>query len=150
MNSNTALIHIGITVTDIDKIVDFYQTYFGFELKRRGTFPPEFIAAAPTLYKLKEGSFADFAFLEAPNGVVFELFQFNELLPAEEYVWTRPGFHHLCLRVESVPETYKILADAGVEFYFEPRQMGPREGAHWVFFKDPDGNMIELQDRKPE
>ena len=146
MDNNSALTHIGITVTDIDKFVDFYQKYFGFELKMRGTFPPEFIAGSPTLYRLEEGAYSDFAFLAAPNGFTLELFQFNRLLPAEEPIWNKPGYHHLCLRVENVPEKHKEMAADGVEFFFEPKPMGPAAGAHWVFLKDPDGNMIELQD----
>ena len=118
MESKSVFLHVGITVTDIDKFVEFYGKHFGFELKMRGTFPPEFIAGAPSLYRLKEGSYSDFAFLASPNGIVLELFQFNELLPAEQPVWNRPGYHHLCLRVESVPEAYKEMSAAGVEFYF--------------------------------
>jgi len=146
--SNTALVHIGITVTDMDKTIKFYQEHFGFELTRQGTFPPEFIAAAPTLYRLKEGSYSDFAFLSAPNGVVLELFRFNELLPTEEPVWNKAGYHHVCIKVDNVPETYEKMAKAGVEFFFEPRQMGPNPGVHWTFLKDPDGNMIEINDMK--
>jgi len=146
MNSKSVFVHIGITVTDIDRFVDFYSTFFGFELKRRGVFPPAFIAGTPELYRLKEGIYSDFAFLSAPCGTVLELFQFNEQLSAEAPVWNRPGYHHICLKVESVPETYRTMSAAGVEFFFAPKPMGARTGAHWVFLKDPDGNMIELQD----
>ena len=139
------LIHLGITVSDIDKFVDFYTKYFGFTLERRGVFPPEFIAAAPGLYRQKEGVYSDFAFLLSDNGIALELFQFSDLLPAEDPVWNRPGYHHVCLRVKSVPEIYEVMAADGVEFYFEPRPMGQRENAYWVFLKDPDGNMMELQ-----
>jgi len=148
MSEKAPIIHIGITVTDIDKFADFYTTYFGFEMTRRGVFPPEFIADVPTLYRLKPGSYSDYAFLEAPNGLALELFKFNELLPAEELIWNKPGYHHICLRVENVPEIHKKMAADGVEFFFEPKQMGPFPEAHWVFLKDPDGNMIELQDLK--
>ena len=148
MEAKSVFVHIGITVTDIDKFVDFYGKYFGFELKMRGVFPPEFIGGTPELYNLKEGSYSDFAFLESPNGVVLELFQFNEQLPAEKPIWNRPGYHHICLNVDNVPRVHKEMSADGVEFFFEPKQMGPNADAHWVFFKDPDGNMIELQDRK--
>ena len=148
MDAKSVFVHIGITVTDIDKFVDFYGKYFGFELKTRGTFPPEFIADTPALYRLKDGSYSDFAFLASPNGVVLELFQFNELLPPELPVWNRPGYHHICLNIDNLPQAYKEMSADGVEFYFEPKPMGPNPDAHWVFLKDPDGNMIELQDRK--
>jgi len=146
MSRKAAIVHIGITVKNIDVFIGFYQTYFGFEVKHRGVFPPEFIADAPTLYRLENGTYSDFAFLESPNGIVLELFQFSNMLPEEEPVWNRPGYHHICLKVENVPELYKVMAEAGVVFFFEPKQMGPSPDAHWVFLKDPDGNMIELQD----
>jgi len=147
MAEKAPIIHIGITVTGIDEFVEFYSKYFGFELKRRGVFPEGFIADTPELYKLKAGSYADFAFLESPNGIALELFKFNELLPAQQYVWNRPGYHHLCLRVPDVPALYEKMSAEGVEFYFAPKRMGDAD-AHWVYLKDPDGNMLELQDTK--
>ena len=149
MDSKSVLVHIGITVTDIDAFVDFYSKHLGFELTRRGVFSEEFIAATPELYNLKAGSYSDFAFLVSPNGIALELFQFNELIDAEKPVWNRPGYHHICLRVESVPEVYKEMSEAGVEFYFKPKSMMKNTEAYWVYFKDPDGNMVELQDLKP-
>ena len=145
MDNKSTLTHIGITVTDIDKFSEFYCGYFGFKQIHRGTFPPEFIAAAPTLYRLGSGAYSDFAFLESPNGIALELFQFNNLLPAKQPVWNLPGYHHICLKVASVPEIYDVMTAAGVEFFFEPRPMG-NSSSHWIFLKDPDGNMVELQD----
>ena len=149
MESKSVFVHIGVTVTDIDVFADFYCKHFGFELLRRGVFSEEFIADTPELFDLKAGAYSDFAFLSSPNGVSLELFQFNELIDAEKPVWNRPGYHHICLRVESVPETYRELCKAGVEFYFEPKPMMRNKDAYWAFLKDPDGNMVELQDLKP-
>jgi len=146
MRAGPVLAHVGVTVSDMDRAIEFYQTHFGFELKRRGVFPPEFIAAVPQLYRQREGVYSDFAFLLSPNGAALELFRFNDLLPTEAPLWNRPGYHHICIRVESVPEAYAQMSAAGVEFYFEPKLMGDKTHAHWVFLKDPDGNMIELQD----
>lgn len=146
MERNSPLVHIGITVTDIDTYIDFYTKYFGFELKRRGVFPSDFIAAVPQLYRQRQGAYSDFAFLFSPNGIALELFQFNEIMDAEQPVWNKPGYHHICLMVENLQKTYERMAAEGVEFYFEPKPMGENSGAHWVFLKDPDGNMIELQD----
>jgi len=146
MSAQPVLAHIGVTVSDMDRFIEFYQTFFGFELKRRGVFPPEFIADTPRLYRLGKGAYSDFAFLVAPNGIALELFKFNELLPAAEPLWNCPGYHHICLKVASVPEYYERMSAAGVEFYFGPKPLGEKPDAHWVFLKDPDGNMIELQD----
>lgn len=146
MNDAAAITHVGITVTSIDEYIDFYQKHFGFKLVRRGVFPESFIAAVPQLYKQQEGVYSDFAFLASPNGVVLELFQFSSTLPCDNPVWNKPGYHHICLKVDNVRETYKRMTAARVEFYFEPRPIEEVPGAYWVFLKDPDGNMIELQD----
>lgn len=146
MSNKPALVHIGITVSDMDRAIEFYETHFNFTLKRRGVFPPEFIAAVPQLYRQHEGAFSDFAFMAASNGVVLELFRFNEMLSAEEPLWNRPGYHHICIKVDSVREAYERMSAAGVQFYFEPKPLGEKPDAYWVFLTDPDGNMIELQD----
>jgi len=147
MNRKAILVHIGMTVTNMQRTIDFYEKHFGFSVEEKGVFPAEFIASVPQLYHQKAGVYSDYAFLVSPNGIALELFQFSDLLPAEEPVWNRPGYHHLCLKVESVPETYEALRAAGVEFYFEPGLRGdPKDNVYWIFLQDPDGNMIELQD----
>lgn len=38
------------------------------------------------------------------------------------------------------------MEEEGVEFFFKPSERGKKgEDKYWVFLKDPDGNMIELQ-----
>ena len=141
------LVHIGMTVSDIDKIVDFYVNYLDFTLEGKMTFSKDFIGAKPQLYKQKEGVYSDAAFIKSPNGIVLELFQFSDPLPAEEPVWNRPGYHHLCIKVDNAKAITDKMKEGGIELYFEPDPMGdPKNNNHWVFLRDPDGNMIELQD----
>ena len=145
MSERADFVHVGITVASIDKTVEFYTKYLNFELMRRGQFGPDFIAAQPALYRQKEGVYSDSAFLKSPNGFVLELFQFSDMLPAQEQIWNIPGYHHICIIVDNLPELYTKMAADGIEYFFAPSPMGNSEH-HWVFLKDPDGNMIELQD----
>ncbi len=139
-------LHVGLTVSDMDRTIEFYKKYFDFKVTLRGVFDADFISAVPQLYKQKEGVYSDFAFIEAPNGIVIELFQFSDMLKPEEPVWNRTGYHHICLVVENVPQKYEEMKADGVEFYFAPGYRSePENEEYWVFFKDPDGNMIELQ-----
>jgi lactoylglutathione lyase len=139
-------IHVGLTVSNIAKAVEFYKK-LGFELEFQMTFPAEFIASVPQLYRQEAGVYSDAAFLKSPNGVELELFRFSSNRPAKPADWNQPGFHHICLKVNSVPETYQKLLAQGVEFFFEPGLKGdPKDNRYWIFMKDPDGNMIELQD----
>lgn len=144
--ATTQFLHVGLTVADIDRTIAFYEKYFGFKTTIKATFPADFIGSVPQLYRQKEGVYSDFAFIESPDGIVLELFQFSDPLPAGLPVWNRPGYHHICLKVEDVPEKYKEMVADGVEFFFEPGYRGdPADNEYWVFLKDPDGNMIELQ-----
>lgn len=138
-------LHVGLTVKDMKRTIRFYQKYFGFELEMEGVFDQEFIGSHSSLYRVKEGSYSDFCFLRSENGIVLEVFQFHpqkEMLPIH---WERPGYTHICFKVDDVLEVYKQMKADGIPFFFSPKLRGTPE-EHWVFFEDPDGNLIEIQD----
>ncbi len=55
------------------------------------------------------------------------------------------GFKHLALRVEDIDGEYERLKAAGVEFYMVPTTV--ESGLRIAFFRDPDGNSLELMQR---
>ncbi len=57
------------------------------------------------------------------------------------------GYRHIALLVDSVDEEYDRLKSLGVEFFMDPTTV--ESGLRLAFFKDPDGNPIELL-QKPE
>ena len=144
---NSQFLHVGMTVADIDRTIEFYTKYFNFTLEHKAVFSEKFIGSKKQLYKMPDGAFSDFCFLKSPDGYIIEAFQFHPQVPFEEAVWNRPGYTHICLRVDDIFEAYEKMKADGVEFYFAPEERGG-PNAHWVFLKDPDGNMIELQDEK--
>ena len=142
----SSFVHVGLTVSDIDRSVEFYKKYFGFKVEFSGQFPDGFFDAKPTLYRLKAGAGSKIALITSPDGVTLELFQFFDQTPFKAAEWNTPGYHHICLKVADVNAKYQEMKADGVEFYFEPDYKGePENNEFWVFLKDPDGNMIELQ-----
>ena len=142
----TSFVHVGLTVSDVDRSVAFYEKYFGFEVKISGQFPDGFFDAKPSLYRLPQGATSKIAIIVSPDGVALELFQFQDQTPFVQSRWNTPGYHHICLKVEDVNAKYREMKADGVEFFFEPDYKGdPKNNEYWVFLKDPDGNMIELQ-----
>ena len=138
-------LHVGLTVKDIKRTIEFYQTYFGFELDMTGVFDQQFIGDHNVLYRLDEGTYADFCFLKSEDGVVLEVFQFHPQEGVREVQWARPGYTHICLWVKDIFSVYERLKADGVKVFFEPDvRQSPKE--HWMFLEDPDGNLIELQD----
>ena len=144
--AKSPMAHVGLTVSDIGRTVEFYRKYFGFKLELSGQFPDGFFNEKPTLYRLKAGAGSKVALITSPDGFTIELFQFFDQTPFRAAQWNTPGYHHICLKVEDVNAKYQEMKADGVEFYFEPDHKGdPKNNEYWVFLKDPDGNMIELQ-----
>ena len=138
--------HIGMTVMDLDKMTDFYVKYFGFlPPDRTGRFDENFIGGAPTLYRQPAGVYSDSRMLRTEYGLTLELFRFSNVEQSPLAEWHKTGFHHISIKVESVAATYEEMRKDGIEFFYEPREL-PNGQSHMVFFKDPEGNMIEIWD----
>ena len=141
---NLNLTHVGITVSDLDASVKFYEEVFGFTCRNRTTFSEEFFAAAPNLYKLK-GTTANVAFMVSPNGITLEMFQFIPSLPGiGQSVWNRPAYTHICLTLDDLPEFAKHMREKNVRFCMDV--LDRFDGGHWVFVLDPDDNLIEINE----
>lgn len=143
MKSIDSVTHIGITVTNIERSIEFYCMNFGFELKRRNAFNEQFFAARPNLYKLNNMT-CKTAILVAPDSTALELFEFSSQLATEDIPWNRPGITHIALTTDDVSKMEKQLRVNGVEFCMD---VGVRpDGGHWVFVRDPDNNLIEVME----
>lgn len=139
--------HIGITVTDIDRTFQFYKKFFGFKYVRGGTFDENFFVGRNALYRQPAGATGRYAFISSADGMVFELFEFSPAEAFEPANWSRPGYHHICIKVPDMKKTMDAMKADGTEFFFPPVNRGdPMHGLHWVFLKDPDGNYLELHD----
>lgn len=143
MKKIDGLVHVGITVSDLERSIAFYENNFGFKTLGRAAFDEAFFAAAPTLYELEDTT-CPIAILAAPGGVQIELFQFIPQLTKEKVPWNRAGITHFAVSTDDVLEMCKQLKANNVEFCMEPMQRD--DGGYWVFLRDPDGNMIELME----
>jgi catechol 2,3-dioxygenase-like lactoylglutathione lyase family enzyme len=136
-DSDPAAHHVGITVQDLDRAVEFYREVLGFgELDRFSVSGPEFAAAVNV-----EGATGTFAHLDA-GGTRLELIEYEpegERMPTEGV--NRPGATHLGLSVGDVEEFYESLPDT-VETVSEPRTT--ESGSTILFVRDPEGNLVEL------
>jgi len=92
--------HVGLTVPDIERAIDWYGKVLGFELIFRRTL--EFKPEVPEVREIFGDKFrrAYQAHLVSANGVGLELFQFLEPaveMPADNFTYWRSGVFHLCV-----------------------------------------------------
>jgi len=139
------LVHIGITVSDIEKISDFYIKYFGFAKDYSAFFNEDFFVAQSALFKQPAGVSSDMQMIKSQNGVMLELFRLSNAENGGAAEWQRTGYNHIAFCVENLPAICDRLKEDDVEFFMAP-QMRSRGDGRWIYLKDPDGNLVEIWD----
>lgn len=130
----SALFHIGLTVSDIDRSIRFYCGAFGFrpesDLKLPGERVDELLALSPS-------SRLHAAYLLL-DGFTLELMQFDP--PSSETagnrVFNQTGLAHISLLVDDTEAAAARAVELG------GRQVSSVMGAKVI--RDPDGQLIEL------
>lgn len=139
-----SLSHVGITVRDFASAARWYREVFGCSLLSEDGMDKEKLNTMHSLYGLQDVS-VRFGFLRSPGGGLIEIFDFSETREADP-AWNRPGTSHLAFAVKGVPAWYDYLEKRGdVKLLCKPQNT---DGNLWFFFRDPDGNLVELIDLK--
>lgn len=143
------VMHIGITVSDMDKSVDFYKNVLG--LKYEG----EILMDCEATQKLfaKDNCKARVAYLNGSDELLappIELIQFIEDCKIDKSDLFKTSISEICFRVDDIDKVYKDLSDKGVEFLSEPQKFDFTQygfgKSKAVYFKDPDGIILELME----
>ena len=125
--------HVGMTVSDMDRAVDFYCRLLGLSLHLRKT--------------MADGS--QVAFLDAGGGMLEIFAPAGGAARAVDVPEGTAGLRHLTFLFESVDKTFARLERAGVEVKERPRLAINAEVLHKVaFLRDPDGIQIELAEKR--
>ena len=137
--------HIGISVRDMDRMLDFYQQATDFELVRRDTVAGS--AAADTLYGVQDVRY-EVAVLKAPN-MLLELRAFAHNADAAERRMPAqgPGMTHTCYQSRlDRPGWDRFVAAGAVPLSRggAPVDLGGY-GVTYGYAYDPEGNMMELE-----
>jgi lactoylglutathione lyase len=127
----TGIAHAALTVKDMTKSLDFYTRVLGF-------------AKAFSLTEPKTGE-PWIEYLQAGNQFV-ELFYHG----TEDNPWrgSLRGFNHLCLQVDDINKTVKVIEAAGYPLDKPVKQGSDKYFQAWL--TDPDGVRIELMQIDPE
>jgi catechol 2,3-dioxygenase-like lactoylglutathione lyase family enzyme len=129
--------HTGITVSDLDRSVRFYERLGYREVERT----EEDGAEVERGLGVSRASL-NVAMLEAPRGML-ELIQYRQPDGSPEHLPNNGiGAAHVCVEVEDVDAAFAELREEGIEFFSEP--ITHESGIRWVYAKDPDGITAEL------
>ncbi|MFW6435117.1 MAG: VOC family protein [Halovenus sp.] len=129
--------HYGITVTDLDRAVEFYRDVLNLEVLAEFSVGGEAFARGVDI----EGASADFAHLDAGDARL-ELVSYEpEGEPQPELSLNEPGATHVGLAVDDLDAVYEGLPD-DVETLSEPQTT--ESGTRICFVRDPESNLVEL------
>ncbi|AMY10898.1 lactoylglutathione lyase [Luteitalea pratensis] len=136
--------HVGITVSDFHRFVQFYADVFGCPLVGVSDAPPERVRSFFGVGHDHDVPRCKIGWIRVPGGATLEIFGFEPKLPPERIPWNRVGQTHFSFEVRNVHKWHDHLKVKGVEIVSTPEQ-SPR--GHWFFFvRDFDGNLIEMID----
>ena len=137
--------HLAVTVSDMDRSLHFYQDLLGMTQVASHDLEGETISrmAGKANVRLKV---VRLVCPETPN-IQIDLQQYLE--PKGKMSDSQLGDvanSHFCVEVENIQKSYKDLKAAGVEFVSDPVEFDLAEEGKigCVFFKDPDGYVLEL------
>jgi catechol 2,3-dioxygenase-like lactoylglutathione lyase family enzyme len=144
----TGFNHSGIVVRDIDRMVSFYRDTLGLSVVRE----VESIAPPEGNHTGIPGSERMLVFVGKPEGEhVLELVHYRQPVSPEGHLARNQlGASHVCFNVDGLAELHERLTAEGIEFVTPPiyneLPNGDRTGI--CYFRDPEGNWIELVERK--
>ncbi len=146
--------HVAIMVSDLEASLHFYRDLLGLEVVS----PEEHIdGPAAEMTAIPKAHVREYR-MRAPGGVnghtksTEQGFTFDLLhwVNPKSPVGRNPVHHvpsaHICFGVEDVPATYERLKAEGVEFISPPVRFTGEGEWHVLFFYDPDGNLLELNE----
>jgi len=132
--------HFGITVTDIDKSIEFYQNVLGFEITRVMDESGSHIDAFSNLQDVRVKTVK----MKDPNGAMLELLQYSSH-PADANfdAICRIGCSHFAMTVDNLDSIIIKILQHGYSINCPP-QLSPDGNVKLTFAQGPDGVLIEL------
>ena len=146
----SAVDHINIVVSDLEKSVKFYTELLGFREIRRAHLEGKWIESVTSLQDVK----AEVVFIAAPAGeprleLLCYVTPHGKMFP-EHSIANTPGLRHIALRVDDIYTSAERLKEAGVTMVSEPVAVPSDVVSHdsgnkiLCYFLDPDGTLLEL------
>ncbi|GAA4750311.1 VOC family protein [Nocardioides endophyticus] len=142
----TSLNHIGFSVADLDRSIEFYTELLGYPPYFKEVYDVEYVGRIVGYPGAVQ--YAAFFKLPGDQGLFLELIQYLKPEPRvvdmESY---NAGIAHLCLAVDDLDAEFERITAIGGRFRSESvvqSDYGIYVGARSAYFRDPDDISIQL------
>ena len=138
--------HTGITVSNLERSLEFWQKVLGFEFSHRAHQTSEMASEITGV----PGAEIKLAVVKAPGGHKIELLEYLAP-PDRKHVNLRPcdvGSVHVALTVDKLDAILEKIAASGWKAAGKPQTLktGPNAGKRVVYVRDPDDTTIEFME----
>ena len=135
--------HTGITVSNLERSLAFWQDVLGFELSHRAHHTGDLASEVTGV----PGADISIAVLKG-YGHKIELLEYLAP-PDRKHIDLRPcdvGSMHVAFTVDNLDAVLRMIAASGWKAAGRPQTLksGPNAGKRVVYVRDPDGTIIEL------
>lgn len=159
MTSLKGVSHIGLGVRDLDRSIRFYRDILGLEVVHTMDYDevPQILRHPDDLRRKA----AYFRVGEGEAATVLVIGTINEADRTTPLLLDELGVHHFAFWVDDIELLARRLADAGIETLLEPVEVssyaldlapaskGSKGPWKTMFFRDPDGIMLQADQRPP-
>lgn len=144
------IMHVGITVSNIENSIKFYRDILGLTLKGQALMEGKETDALFAMNNCK----VKIAYLNGSDNIIsppIELLEFvnNETIKDKPQL-NKISISEICFRVDNIEKVYKHLIDNNVEYLSEPQEFDFTaygfSKSKALYFKDPDGIILELME----
>jgi catechol 2,3-dioxygenase-like lactoylglutathione lyase family enzyme len=138
--------HVGMSVSDIEAALAFWQAFLGVEPRWRTTLDRPYLGE----HVGYPGVAIDAAFVDVPGGGVLELLDYRDVERVQvDERSANPGHVHICLTVDDMDDAWRRALDAGARPVRPAGPVevdgGPNRGARASYLRvPPDWATLEL------
>lgn len=146
--------HIGVTVPDAERAIEWYQGVLGFQPIIE---PQEYTAGEGYFGRLVADMLGPhvvsgkIAMMDAGNGVGLEVFEFSDPKPEQRgsdenvsFYLQKTGTFHFCVVDPDVEGLARRIAETGGKKRSDVWEFSPGIGFYVCYCEDPFGNIVEI------